>query len=770
MKDAINWSASRTASDKCERGFDYSLIGTNSTPGLRGFACLAALTILLASTFGLAAGTRRTTPDSGGASSRAYKSASDGVAADPAAVAAAEKVAQTVTVYRDSYGVPHIYGPTDASCVFGYAYAQAEDNFKQVEDSYIHALGRAAEVDGEKGLPSDLLNRALEINGLSQAEYQRGSARTREIADAFAQGLNYYLARNPNVHPRLISHFEPWYLFAFNRYALYELFIFGKAGLKDQEVHPAIEDKDTRAQIGSNMWAITPQKSADGHAMLLINPHQPFFGPGQWYEGHVHSEEGWDMSGASFFGSPFPTLGHNQYLGWSHTVNEPDIVDLYVEKFDNPKDPLAYRYGDGYKKATQWSESVKIKTGDSVVAKTYSFRKTHHGPVVGQRDGEQLTIRLAKLVEGGQLDEWYAMSKSKSMAEFKSAMSAVAIPMFNAIYADKQGNIFYVYNGAVPRRSTKFDWSKPVDGSNPETEWQGYHSFDELPQVTNPPSGFVQNCNSTPFLTTTEGNPDKSKYPPYMVGEGDTPRAEMSRRILSAENKFSFEEWSRDAFDTHILEAEKDIPALASDVENLKRTDPARAEKLEPAIAELKAWDHISTIQSKAMAVYALWFERVTRLKMAGDKDQWLTIKALEQVIDDLQHNFGTWQVTWGEINRLERRDTLGDQGFSDQVDSLPVAGAPGWLGVVFNFYTRPDKATKRRYGVAGHSFVSVIDFGPQIQAKSILVFGEDADPASTHYFDQAKLYAERQFKPAWFALPEIKAHSEHVYHPGEMP
>jgi acyl-homoserine-lactone acylase len=747
-------------------GLNWSSLTARSKKALGGFIFLTVGTALLAGPSGASAACQELIA---AAPSRSQsKQASSGREGRRRSDAKTEKLARSITIYRDSYGVPHIYGPTDASCVFGYAYAQAQDNFRQVEDSYIHALGRATEVDGEKALSSDLLNRALEITRLSQAEYQRASARSREIADAFAGGLNYFLAHNSETRPRLLNHFEPWYLFAFNRYALYQLFIFSKAGLKDSEIKPASEYKDIAAQIGSNMWAITPQKSADGHAMLLINPHQPFFGPGQWYEGHLHSDEGWDMSGASFFGSPFPTLGHNQYLGWSHTVNDPDIVDLYAEKFDKPGDPLAYRYGDGYREATKWTETIKIKTAAGVETKNYVFKKTHHGPVVAERKGEQLTVRLAMLEEGGQLDEWYAMSKSKSMADFKAAMSRVAIPMFNAVYADKQGNIFYVYNAAVPRRSTKFDWSKPVDGSDPNTEWQGYHSFDELPQVTNPKTGFVQNCNSTPFLTTTDGNPDKSKYPPYMVGEGDTPRAQISRRILAAENKFTYEEWAKDAFDTHILEAEQDIPRLSADFDKLKQAHPERARKLEPALAELKAWDMVSTVQSKPMTLYALWFERLGRLKASGDADPWLMIKALEQVISDLEHNFGTWNVAWGEVNRLERRDTLGDQPFSDGAESLPVAGAPGWLGVVFNFYTRPEKGQERRYGVAGHSFVSVIDFGPQIQARSILVFGEAGDPSSPHYFDQAKLYAEEQFKPAWFTLPEIKAHSERVYHPGE--
>ncbi len=708
-----------------------------------------------------------------------------------------EKIAHSVTIYRDSYGVPHVYGPTDASCVFGYIYAQAEDNFWQIEDSYLRSIGRASEVYGEKELNGDLLNRALEITRLAKAEYEHSNKKSRELADALADGLNYFLATNPQVKPRLITHFEPWYVFAFNRFALYQLFIYGKSGLKTDEIRTAVQEVNSEAPassqsasalnytettettpemespIGSNMWAITPAKSANGHAMLFINPHQPFFGPGQWYEGHVHSDEGWNMSGASFFGSGFPTIGHNDYLGWSHTVNDPDIADVYAEKFDDEKDPLAYRYGDGHRKATEWTETIKVKS-DKVKSdkgetdRTFKFRKTHHGPITAVRDGKPLAVKFARLEDGGMIEEWYLMGKARSMAEFKAAMAKTAIPMFNAVMADRDGNIFYIYNGAVPRRSTKFDWKKPVDGSDPATEWQGYHSLDELPQLTNPKTGFVQNCNQTPFTTTSEGSPVKENYPEYMTRESDNARARISRRILSRSEKFSYEDWTRAGFDTAVIEAETYIPALVAEWEKLNQADEARAEKLKPAIEELKKWDHVSTIESKAMTVFMLWFEKLFR--MGGDKEEWLKIRALEAAISDLNRDFGTWAVAWGEINRLQRVDSGGETPFSDERESLPIAGAPGPVGIVFNFYTRPEKGQKRRYGVAGHSFISVVEFGPKVQARSVLQFGESADPGSPHYFDQARLYAKRQFKPAWFTLPEIKAHSEKVYHPGQKP
>ena len=717
------------------------------------------------------------------------------VAKAPDAGAKAEKLARSVTIYRDSYGVPHIYGPTDASCVFGYIYAQAEDNFWQIEDSYIRALGRASEVYGDRTLADDMLNRALEIPRLAKAEYDRATGRERELSDALADGLNYFLARNPQVKPRLITRFEPWYSYAATRFLIYQQFIYGKSGLKVDEIKTAVgaldsggaaasttsslntpgvpleglEEPESEPVVGSNMWAVTPSRSASGHALLFINPHQPFFGPGQWYEGHIHSDEGWNLSGASFFGSPHPTIGHNEYLGWSHTVNDPDIVDVFIEKFDDAKNPLAYRYGEAYRNATEWTDTIGVKTAKGVEPKSFKFRKTHHGPIVAVREGKPLAIKLARFEEGGSAYQRYAMGKAKSLAEFKAAISKGAVPMFNVMYADRDGNIFYAYNGAVPRRSTKFDWSKPVEGSDPETEWQGYHSFDELPQLTNPKTGFLQNCNQTPFTTTAEGNPVKENFPVYMTRESDNARARISRRILSTREKFTFEDWARAGLDTTVLESETQIPELAAEWEKLKDKDAARAAKLADAIAELKAWDHVSTIESKPMTLFALWFERMARLRAQKVNDDWLKIRALEEVAAELTRDFGTWRVAWGEINRLQRIQSGGElEKFSDERPSLPIAGAPGPVGIVNNFYTRPaEKGQKRRYGVAGTSFVSVVEFGPKVQARSLLVFGQSDDPKSPYNFDQAQLYSRKEFKPAWFTLAEVKANSKRVYHPG---
>jgi penicillin amidase len=723
----------------------------------------------------------------------------------PIAVGAApknglEKIANAVTIYRDNWGVPHVYGPTDYSVMFGFMYAQAEDNFWQIEDSYIQALGRASEVNGERSFDQDVLNRQLEIVRLAQSDYAKANKMIKDMCNATADGLNYFLAKNPNVKPRLITKFEPWHLLAFGRFAQYQLFIFNRLGLKADEkrasfmqakvalnnpqsaIHnPQSDDFDVWSSglIGSNTWAITPKKSASGNAMLFINPHQPFFGPGQWIEGHIHSDSGWNLSGASFPGSPFPTVGHNENLGWSHTVNVPDIIDAWSETFDDAKNPLNYKYGNGYRTATEWTETVKVKTDSGFDTRTVKLRKTHHGPIVAIRDGKPVAVRMAKFESAGSLEQRYLMGKAKNIHEFRAAMSRCDVPMFNTMYADNKGNAWYIYYGAVPKRDPKYDWSKLMDGSDPGTEWQGYHKFEELPQILNPTAGWAQNCNATPFLATAENakdNPGAAKFPKYMVTEKDNSRSRISRRLLGEKEKFSFDDWANAAFDNRCIEAETLIPVLVAEYERLKAADATKAQKFDEVMGLLKSWNARAEADSIAMTIFTLWaYGRVQpAAKQMTAKLPFPETAVLDYVMTNLTKSWGTWKVTWGDAVRIQRVHTSGAlEKFDDDKPSLPVLGGPGdYVGIVFNFYTPFDsaiaKGLKKFYGQVGHSFVSVVEFGPQVKARSLLQFGQRHDPNSKHYFDQAKLYSERQFKPAYFTLEEIKANLESAYHPGE--
>ena len=673
-----------------------------------------------------------------------------------------ESFARTVTIYRDVYGVPHVFGKTDAATVFGFAYAQAEDNFWRLEDNYISALGRDSEVQGETGLNKDRLNRALEIPRLAREEYSRLDAHTRALCDAFAAGLNYYLKRNPQTLPRLITKFEAWHPLAFIRYNYYQNgFIYDRA-ISFPIVQTAATDRELKEHQGSNGWVIGPSKSATGNAMLFINPHLPFFGSGQVYEGHVHSDEGWNFTGYTRFGFPFPYVGHNENGGWVSTDNAADLTDVYLETFDDPKRPLAYRYGNGYRMATERTEEIRVKTPGGMETRRFKMRKTHHGPIVGARDGKLLAIRMAKFESDGWLREWYLMTKAKSLAALKRAMRPLNMLFGNVMYADRQGNTFYLYNGAVPRRNPRFDWTKPVDGSDPATEWQGYHTIDELPQLTNPKTGWMQNCNTTPFLLTSEGNPDPKKFPKYMVQEGDNLRGEMTRRILSQDKKFTFDEWQRAAFDTTVLGADKYLPLMLA---GLKEQLDERNENLRAAYEELSKWNRRSSPESVAMTLFSFWRDRLDDKKPVDGKAQ---TEALSDVLKTLERDFGTWRVAWGEINRLQRGDESKGESFQDERPSISIPGFSGRDGAIFTFYAAPARGQKKRYGVAGGTYISVVEFAPKVRALSVHVFGASGNPESRHFMDQSQLYARGEFKPAWLTLEDIKANLERAYHPGE--
>lgn len=669
------------------------------------------------------------------------------------------EMARSVTIRRDAYGVPHIEGPTDASVVFGLGYAQAEDNFPHLEDNFIRAIGRAAEVHGEAAIRDDEMVAALDIVTLARAEYEHSAPPMRALYDAYAAGMNYYIARHPAETRALLDRFEPWFPLALLRYKYHLLEFVGYAGLDEENYQPAAPVR-TEPPSGSNAWAIAPSRSASGAAMLFINPHVGFFGPAQYYEAHLISREGWNFSGVGRYGFPFPYMGHTEMLGWAHTDNYPDIGDLYIEHFDDPAHPLAYRYDGGWRMATQTEHTIAVR---NAAPHRFSVRRTHHGPIVSNLNGQPLAIRLSRLEEGGWFDQWYAMSKARGLNDFRAALDRGAIPYMNVVYADREGNIFYAYNGAVPRRNADIDFLRPVDGADPRTEWQGYHRFAELPQVLNPPTGFVQNTNSSPFFTTVDGNPRREDFPAYMIGpETYNPRAQASHRILQSKPRFTFEQWSEAATDTYVVEAERLIPELRAGLGSL---DAATAARLAPVLATLEAWDRHGATDSVAMTVFVRWYLRMIREDMPADPARRLIL--LDETRAALAAAHGDWRMPWGEANRLQRRHWSGAEAFDANAPSLPVRGGPGWVGIVFNFYTTQPREDGRAYGRLGNSYVSVVEFGQRTRARSIVYFGQSGRPESPHYFDQAPLYAEGRFKDAPTSRREARAAAVRSYHPG---
>jgi len=682
----------------------------------------------------------------------------------------AEKLAQEVTIFRDSYGIPHVKGETDESTIFGFAYARAEDHFEKIESRLIESIGRLAEVKGEAGRANDVRVKAFEVERLSKEEYQSLDPKVKKLCDAYAMGLNYFLENNPEVNPQLLTHFEPWYILAEYKGSAFPGL--AQVRLNDDMVVEYLMD-DIKS-IGSNAFALSGKKTQSKNAMLVINPHYSYDGP---YEAQLTSAEGLNFYGmVGNGGGILPLMGHNEHLGWSWAVNRPDVADTYEIQFDHPEDSSLYRFGDEYLEVETYEDSLKIKTDSGFIQQKVTFRKTIHGPILAKsKSGKPISVKIAGLEKGGMLKQLYHMALSDDLSSFKEALRHNSLIVHNITYADDQGNILYLYNGIIPKRDTSLNWQAPVDGSLEKSQWQGYHSLEELPQLLNPACGYVQNCNNKPFTTTTNENPNPKDYPDYMTYyQGNTNRGRRAKIMLDTLEDVTMTSLEAAKFDTYIHNANENLQALMKEVIEVYRMDPVRIAKIEEPLKLLQSWDQYSSSESVETSLFYIWTFKSFHQQRIGTKLP--NLVAFEEAIEKLEKETGSWKVPWGDIYRHQRVLDPDQYSFDSLEKSYPIDGGISITGIMFASSGKfegylPDVGLKGLdiRAQAGDAYVSIVEFGDQVKAKSIIPYGESDHPESEHYDDQAELYAQGKLKPVFFTEEEIAENLKAKYHPGEI-
>ncbi|MEL7498750.1 MAG: penicillin acylase family protein [Planctomycetota bacterium] len=691
-----------------------------------------------------------------------------------ASLARAETMANEVTIYRDSFGTPHVFGTTDASTVFGFTYARAEDEFQKIQRSLLSGCGRLSELMGPPAFMSDRATRFFEVPQHARKDFEKCDPSFKKILIAYADALNYYVKKHPNQEPVVIQCFEPWHVLAAGRSmnismmvlsAEYkDLLLAAQQATAEQEQERLIKPKPEGERDGSNMWALAPSRTTTGNAMLFINPHIPL---NEIYEGHLVSEAGLNVTGGFAYGSfLFPIAGHNEQVAWSLTVNYPDVMDVFVDQFDHDSDPDKYRYDGKWRSVTRWTDTIKVKQLDGRL-KTIQLdcSKTHRGPVFFRVGNRGYSVAIARIAEGGFPQQHYQMAVSKNLEQFKQAVGNCSLAFHNVMYADVAGNIWYVYNSATPKRDPEIPRNRPIDGSNSKADWNGYHSIHEMPQVLNPECGWMQNCNSSPFSTSAKGqNPNRADFLTYIGRDDkDNNRVKISKAILSRQQKFSFEDLEAAAWDTRVLEAKTWVPYL------VEAHNPGEPEELDAVIDTLDKWDQRVTTKSAAATVFHLWYEQVANEIQAQSLSKKEALTALETVIKELVSEFGKWDVGYGDVFRHQRPDAAGKYA-GDQGASWPIAGGHPRVGMIFTYLTRKIPGSSKRYGFHGHSYVGIVELDPNgIKSKSMIPFGTSSNPDSKHYLDQAPMFARGEFKSALFDRQQVIDKAVRSYHPGNV-
>jgi acyl-homoserine-lactone acylase len=725
-------------------------------------------------------------------------------AASPPELARWRAEAGRVTITRDDWGIAHVHGKTDADAVFGMIYAQAEDDFPRIEANYLTNLGLTAEADGEKAIWQDLRARLYVSDNELKADYARSPLEMRRLMDAWADGLNYFLATHPNVHPRALTRFEPWMALSFTegsiggdieRIDLDQLKAFYSQDRHAELVSASIpansprmkkwtlkqvqgDDFVERERQGSNGIAIAPKLTANGKALLLINPHTSHFFRSEL---QMTSDQGLDVYGAATWGQFFIYQGFNRHAGWMHTSSGIDNVDEFAEKVQRGRNGFCYRYGATCRPMGVRPITIRYRTAEGrMAARSFITYRTHHGPIVRSADARWIAFAMMdKPVEA--LQQSFLRTKAADLSAFFAIADRFkANSSNNTLFADDKGEIAYLHPQFVPKRDDRFDYTKPVDGSDPASDWRGLHALSSLPSVVNPPNGWVQNTNAWPYRAAGPNSPNPARYPRYMDTDGENFRGLHAQQMLTGSRDWTLEKLQAAAYDSYQPGFAVLIPSLVQAYDALPASDRRKTELAGP-VTVLRSWNYRWSAQSIAQSLAMVWGAALKKelnapksepgnkvmMRLARDTTPEQKLRALRAAVARLTGDFGRWQVPWGEINRIQRISPAINPPYSDAAPSLPVPFAEGSYGSLASLRSEQKPGTKRWYGNYGNSFVALVEFGRRVRAHAITAGGESGHRESPHFNDEAQRYASGDLREVYFYPDQLRGHTERVYHPG---
>ena len=697
-----------------------------------------------------------------------------------------EKHAKQTKIIRDEWGIPHIYGKTDADAVFGLMYAQCEENFPQIEKNFLEMLGRQAELEGSKMIYEDLMMQLIQDSAEAVKDYNNSPEWFKQLLVAHADGINYYLSKHPEVHPKVIQKFQPWYHLMWTDGSVSPT---RSAGIRANDVAQfygatskeivAIDnsvqfDMEEKTLKGSNGFAIAPKHSKNGNAMLYINPHVPFYFRSEM---HMNSEEGLNVYGAVTWGQMFIYQGFNEHCGWMHTSSYADVADVYEEKISNKNGALVYTYEQEQKKVKTRKIELKYIENGVIKSKTFETYATHHGPIMTSKNNKWLSLQENNRSRDALIECWIR-TKAKNLADYKKALALLSNNSNNTVYADAQGNIAYWHGNFMPKRNPGYDFTKPVDGSIKATDWQDIHGLEEIVQSINPINGWLQNCNATPFTVAGLNSPKAKDYPAYMAPDGENGRGINAIRLLSNIDKISLDELIQLGYDKHLSAFDILLPSFLSYAKNTTLT--ATQSK---AIDYLTNWDKNASANSIATSIAIEWAtqwaaqipppateEEGTQIitkynRMVNEVSNEKKLALLDAALVQLEKTYGTWEKPWGDINRYQRVNP--GSKFDDNVNSIAVAQTSSKWGQLPAFESRRMDGTQKRYGYSGNSFIAAVSFGKKLEAKTIITGGQSRFADNTHFTDQAQRYIDGNFKTIHFYKEDVLKHAVTSYNPG---